>query len=201
MNNKYVIELSEGGEFDSEWDSLASLHDSLIRIVEQLGLVPSGPKTVDIRHGLIVRTDHQALGTILGALAGDYIEGIEMIGIEPPLDEIVAAGLPKRKHHSQEKNYECPSCHKMVGTLVKATGICKPCHMLARKNNKAQNAEAEKCQRCQRQVKLTRSGFCNDCNFKIAEERRDIGPQEMAIEAISRPRPRLKISNLKGRKF
>jgi hypothetical protein len=38
-------------------------------------------------------------------------------------------GKKPRRHASKEKRFVCPQCRKLVGELVKATQICKPCHM------------------------------------------------------------------------
>jgi len=177
--NKYIIELSDRinaatCRFDSELDALDSLTNTIVGIIEQVGLDPADPKSVDIRLGVIVRTDHPALGVIFGALSNQV---------------------------GQEKRIECPNCHKMVGTLVKSTGICKPCHMLRLKQTHV--AGQEKCPRCERIAKLTKSGFCNSCSIAAAElmTKKEVGLQEKAIEMISRPRPALKLSNLKGRKL
>jgi len=202
--NKYIIELSDRinaatCRFDSELDALDSLHDTIVRIIEQVGLDPADPKSVDIGLGLIVRTDHPALGVIFGALGSqEHAAGLPQDTAAILQAEKAGGG---RKHSEQEKRIECPNCHKMVGTLVKSTGICKPCHMLRLKQTRV--AGQEKCPRCERIAKLTKSGFCNSCSIAVAElmTKKEAGPQEKAIEMISRPRPALKLSNLKGRKL
>src|SRR3989337_1238362 len=211
--NKYIIELSDRinaatCQFDSELDALDSLHDTIVRIIEQVGLDPADPKSVDIGLGVIVRTDHPALGVIFGALSNQEHKVEKPIPeSQPSIRQDTAAIMQRkkrgggRKHFEQEKRIECPNCHKMVGTLVKSTGICKPCHMLRLKQTHV--AGQEKCPRCERIAKLTKSGFCNSGTIAVAElmTKKEAGPQEKAIEMISRPRPALKLSNLKGRKL
>jgi hypothetical protein len=140
----YTIKIEPEGLGADQYSQADGWHISLERIIKHLGL-DDGDSLFHVNLALIISTDEPRLGTILGALTGE--DNQQQTGLLLTPDEVRKAwitpaeaqsldaqpvelnGKKPRRHASKEKRFACPQCRKLVGELVKATQICKPCHM------------------------------------------------------------------------
>jgi len=139
---RYVIEIEPEGVEIEQWHALDSLYDSLLRIIDHLGLA-DGDMLFHPKVALVIKTDEPRLCRILSTIAGEEDEpGVRGLGLKEiragwvneTVDlEALAEGKgngkkPSKKRAPRPKIHKCSRCGEMRG-VVNKLGICAVCRM------------------------------------------------------------------------
>lgn len=124
-------------------------------------LVKLGKGTIN--HAIIFNANSDETAALIRSLPGV----IQMTGAAAPAPE-------QKKTHPQKPNGKCLKCFREA-IIVKSSGLCKPCHMLAMREKQhlglaeVSDIEPESvyCDKCSRQVpKVNKHGLCPACAIK-----------------------------------